>query len=147
MADVKTQAIQLDESISQERSFALLASGLALMAVLLSCIGLYGLMAYSVSHRTGEIGIRMALGATPANVAWPILRSAFVTGVAGVALGLPAVAAGARIVRSYLFGVEPYDPATVAAAVVLLLGIAVLAAWIPARRAARVDPMVALRHE
>jgi predicted permease len=147
MADIKTQAIQLDESIAQERSFAMLASGLALMAVLLSCIGLYGLMAYSVSHRTGEIGIRMALGATPRNVAWPILRSAFLTGAAGIALGLPAAAVGARIVRSYLFGVEPYDSITVLAAIVLLLVIAVLAAWIPARRAARVDPMVALRYE
>jgi ABC-type antimicrobial peptide transport system permease subunit len=104
-------------------------------------------MAYSVSHRTGEIGIRVALGATPANVAWPILRSAFLTGVAGVALGLPAVAAGSRIVRSYLFGVDPHDPATVAVASVLLLGIAVLAAWIPARRASGIDPMAALRRE
>jgi predicted permease len=147
MADVKTQAIQIDESISQEWSFAMLASGLAMMAVLLSCIGLYSLMAYSVSHRTGEIGIRMALGATPGRVAWPILRSSLLTGVAGVAIGLPAVAAGARIVRSYLFGVEPHDPATVAGASILLLAIAVLAAWIPARRAMRVDPMVALRHE
>ncbi|MEN6333683.1 MAG: ABC transporter permease [Phycisphaerales bacterium] len=147
MADVKTQAIQLDESISQERSFAMLASGLALMAVLLSCIGLYSLMAYSVSHRTGEIGIRMALGATPRNVAWPILRGAFLTGAVGIALGLPAVAAGTRIVRSYLFGVEPRDPVTVAVAAVSLLAIAVLAAWIPARRAMRIDPMTALRCE
>jgi len=147
MMDVKTQAIQLDESIAQERSFAMLASGLALMAVLLSCIGLYGLMAHSVSSRTGEIGIRMALGASPRNVAWPILRSAFTTGVVGVTIGLPAVVAGARIVRGYLFGVEPYDPATVAAAIVLLLAIAVLAAWIPARRAMRIDPMAALRCE
>jgi predicted permease len=147
MSDVKTQAIQLDESIAQERSFAMLASGLALMAVLLSCIGLYGLMSYSVSHRTGEIGIRMALGATPERVAWPILRSALLTGVVGVAIGLPAVAVGARIVRSYLFGVEPHDPVTVVVASALLLCIAVLAAWIPARRAMRVDPMVALRHE
>jgi len=147
MTEVKTQAMQRDESISQERSFAMLASGLALMAVLLSCIGLYGLMTYSVAHRTAEIGIRMALGAAPSSVAWPILRSAFLTGVAGVALGLPAVAAGARIVRSHLFGIEPYDPVAVAAAVALLLCIAVLAAWVPARRAARIDPMAALRWE
>lgn len=147
MADVKTQAIQLDESIAQERSFAMLASALALMAVLLSCIGLYGLMAYSVSSRTGEIGIRMALGATPGRVAWPILRSAFLASVVGVAIGLPAVMAGGGIVRSYLFGVEPHDPVTVVVASALLLCIAVLAAWIPARRAMRIDPMVALRHE
>ncbi len=147
MADVKTQAIQIDESISQERSFAMLASGLAMMAVLLSCIGLYSLMAYSVSGRTSEIGIRMALGATPGGVAWPILRSAFLTGAAGIVLGLPAVAAGARVVRSYLFGIEPHDPVTVALAIILLLAIAVLAAWIPARRAMRIDPMAALRCE
>ncbi|MEN6426939.1 MAG: ABC transporter permease [Phycisphaerales bacterium] len=147
MADIKTQAIQLDESIAQERSFAMLASGLALMAVLLSWIGLYSVMAYNVSRRTGEIGIRMALGATPRGVAWPVLRSSLLTGVAGVALGLPAAVAGARIVRSYLFGVESHDPVTMGVAIVLLLAIAVLAAWVPAYRAARIDPMVALRCE
>ncbi len=147
MAEIKTQAIQLDESIAQERSFAMLASGLALMAVLLSWIGLYSVMAYDVTRRTGEIGIRMALGATPRRVAWPILRGSLLTAVAGVALGLPAAVAGARIVRSYLFGVESHDPVTMGVAVVLLLAIAMLAAWVPARRAAKVDPMVALRHE
>lgn len=147
MADIKTQAIQRDESIAQERSFAMLASGLALMAALLSWIGLYSVMAYHVTRRTGEIGIRMALGATPRSVAWPILRGSLLTAVAGVALGLPAALAGARIVRSYLFGVESHDPATMGVAIVLLLAIAMLAAWFPARRAAKIDPMAALRYE
>ncbi len=147
MAEIKTQAIQLDESIAQERSFAMLASGLALMAVLLSWIGLYSVMAYNVTRRTGEIGIRMALGATSRSVAWPILRGSLLTAVAGVALGLPAAVAGARIVRSYLFGVESHDPVTMGVAIVLLLAIAMLAAWVPAHRAAKIDPMVALRCE
>lgn len=147
IADIKTQAIQRDESIAQERSFAMLASGLALMAVLLSWIGLYSVMAYNVTRRTGEIGIRMALGATSRSVAWPILRGSLLTAVAGVALGLPAAVAGARVVRSYLFGVESHDPVTMGVAIVLLLAIAMLAAWVPAHRAARIDPMAALRHE
>jgi len=144
---IKTQYIQLNESIARERCFAFLATTLALLAVLLSCIGLYGLMAYHVARRTGEIGIRVALGATPRNIAWPILRSALLMAAAGIALGVPAVFATVQIVRSYLFGIEPYDPVTLVGAIVLLLVVAVLAAWIPARRAAKVDPMEALRYE
>jgi macrolide transport system ATP-binding/permease protein len=147
LADIKTQAIQLDESIAQERCFAALASGLAILTVLLSCIGLYSLMAYSVTRRIGEIGIRIALGAAPNAVTWSLLRGALLTTTAGLAVGLPVILVVTRIVRNQLFGVEPHDPATIAGASVLLCIIATAAAWLPARQAARVDPMVALRCE
>jgi len=144
---VKTQSIQLDESIARERCFALLTTALALLAVLLSCIGLYGVMAYKVTRRTSEIGIRIALGATPLNVFASVIRNASLLTGAGIALGVPMVLATVRIVKSYLYGIEPYDPKTLISAIVLLLAVAILAAWLPARRAARIDPMKALRYE
>jgi predicted permease len=147
LSDVKTLRIRISENTRQERSFAWLASSLAFLAILQSCIGLYGLMAQSVTHRTGEIGIRMALGSTPRTVAWPILRSALYMAGLGVLIGLPLVFGIVRIIRSYLFGIEPYDPLTFVGAIILMFVIAVLAAWIPARRAAKIDPMEALRYE
>ncbi len=147
LSGIQTLKTKIDENIIQERSFAWLASSLAFLAVLQSCIGLYGLLAHNVTRRTGEIGIRMALGATPRAVAWPILRSAMLLVTAGVMVGVPAVLATVRIVRSYLFGIEPYDPVTLIIAIILLFAVAVLTAWIPARRAAKIDPMEALRYE
>jgi predicted permease len=147
LSGIKTLKAKIEENIIQERSFAWLASSLAFLAVFQSCIGLYGLMANNVVRRTGEIGIRMALGATPRTVAWPILRSAMLMATAGVIASIPAVLIIVRIIRSYLFGIEPYDPATLVGAIVLLLGVATTAAWIPARRAAKIDPMEALRYE
>jgi len=137
----------LAESIVMERFFALLCGSLALLALLLSCIGIFGLMAYSVTRRTGEIGIRMALGARPRDVAWPILREALVLTGIGVALGIPLTLAVTRLLRGLLFGVPPHDPVTILMAVTILLGVAVLAALVPAVRAAKIDPMVALRYE
>ena len=147
ISDVKTLKARISDNTKQERAFSWLASSLAFLAVLQSCIGLYGLMANNVAYRTGEIGIRMALGATQQAVAWPILRSAMLMATAGVIVGVPAVLATVRMVRSYLFGIEPYDPVTLVGAIVLLLTVAIMAAWIPARRAAKIDPMEALRYE
>jgi len=147
MADIRTQKIRIDESIAQERLFASLSTALALLAVLLSCIGLFGLMAYNIAQRTGEIGIRKALGAAPKDVAWPVLRETLVLAGAGVVMGIPAALALVRIIRVYLFGVSPHDPVALAGASVLLVSVALLAAWIPARRATKIDPMEALRYE
>jgi predicted permease len=147
VADLRTQKQLLDNSVLPERLFASLCSFLALLAVLLSYIGLFGLMAYNVARRTGEIGIRMALGAGPGDVARPIVREALLLAAAGLAAGVPVALALARIIRGALYGVQPYDPATIVGGAMILLLIAALAAWIPARRAARVDPMSALRCE
>jgi len=144
---VTTQKLLLRESVALERTLSLLCISLALLALGLSCIGLYGLMAYNVTRRTGEIGIRMALGARPADVARPILREAGLLAVLGVALGLPLALALAFVLSAVIYGIAPYDPVTMVGSGLILLGVAVAAAWIPARRAARIDPMVALRYE
>jgi predicted permease len=136
-----------DANIGQERLFASLCAAVAGLALLLSCIGLYGLMAYHVTRRRSEIAIRMAIGAQPREVARAILREAFLLGAAGIALGLPAVFAATRLVRSQLYNVQPNDPAILAIVTAALLCVALLAAWIPVRRATRIDPMEALRAE
>ena len=144
---VTTQEQLLAESIVMERFFALLCGSLALLALLLSCIGIFGLMAYNVTRRTGEIGIRIAFGARPRDVGWPILCEALVLSGVGVVVGIPMALALTRFIRRFLFGISTHDPATIFAAIVVLLSVAALAAWIPARRAAKIDPMVALRYE
>jgi predicted permease len=147
LEEVATHEQLLAESIVMERFFALLCGSLALLALLLSCIGIFGLMTYNVTRRTGEIGICMALGARPRDVAWPILREALVLTGIGVVAGMPVALGLTRLIRGFFFGVAAHDPATIIAAVVVLLGVAILAAWIPARRAAKIDPMEALRYE
>jgi predicted permease len=147
VSEIRTEDQLREESMSQERMFATLCGSLAVLALLLSCIGLYGLMAYHVSQRTSEIGIRMALGATRGQIAGPILREALLLAGAGGALGLPLALVLNRFVRSSLYDVKPSDPITLGCALVLLVVIGVMSAWIPARRAASVDPMIALRHE
>jgi ABC-type antimicrobial peptide transport system permease subunit len=119
----------------------------ALLAVLLSCIGLYGLMAYNVARRTNEIGIRMALGARPQDVAWPVVRGALLMTTVGTVLGGTGALALARLIRTQLYGVAPHDPITLAGAILLLLVVTAGAAWLPAHRAAKTDPMQALRAE
>ncbi len=147
LANISTQEQVRDGRISEERLFAFLCGALALLALLLSCIGLYGLMAYNVARRTNEIGVRMALGATGRNIGGPILREALLLAGIGVAIGIPVVLGLGRIVRSRLYGVAPTDPVAIAGAGALLIAVAALAAWLPARRAARIDPMEALRYE
>ena len=104
-------------------------------------------MAYNVARRTREFGVRMALGAQPRNIARPILREALLLAAGGLAVGVPAALALTRLIRGQLYGVSPTDPATLLAGAVLLLAVAALAAWLPARRATKVDPVEALRAE
>jgi predicted permease len=144
---ITTQKLAIKESLHLERLLASLCGSLALLALVLSCIGLYGIMAYNVARRTGEMGIRKALGAQPSDVAWPILQEALTLAAIGIAIGLPVALALVRGIRSVFYGIEPYDPLTVIGTVVIMVGVAALAAWIPARRAAKIDPMEALRHE
>jgi predicted permease len=147
LADITTQEAVRDQGISQQRMFATLVSALAGLAVLLACIGLYGLMAYNVTRRKSEIGVRMALGATPGRVARPILREALLLAGAGVGAGLPAALALVQLIKSQLYGVAPFDPLSFAAAALALVLVALLAAWLPARQASRVNPLEALRAE
>ncbi len=147
LEQISTQLQLLEASITPERIFTYLCSALALLGVLLSCIGLYGLLAFMVTRRTGEIGVRMALGAGPRDIAWPVMRSALWMAACGLLVGVPVALALTRVLRSVLYGVTPHDPIAIVAAVVLVLSVAALAAWIPARRAAKVDPMEALRYE
>ncbi len=145
--EVRALSEQVDAAMVQERMMATLAGGFGTLALILACIGLYGLLNYSVARRTREIGIRMALGAQRSRVIGGEVRSAVRLLVLGIVLGLPAAWIASRWVKSMLFGLTPTDPATLAGAAILLTAAALLAAYLPARRASRVDPMTALRHE
>ena len=145
--DMRTIESKIDESLLTERLIASLSAVFGLLATLLAMIGLYGVMAYMVARRTREIGIRMALGALTGNVVWLVMREVLVLTAIGVALGLPIALALSRFVRSQLYGIAGNDPLTIAAATIGLAAIALLAGYIPARRATRIDPMTALRYE
>ncbi len=147
IAEMRTQEEQIRASLGMERLFAALVGSFGLTAALLAAIGLYGVMAYAVSRRTAEIGLRLALGARAGSVQWMVLRDSLRMVVVGMAIGIPAAFALSRLVRSLLFGVSPGDPGTYVASGLLMLAVAALAAWLPARRAASVDPMRALRCE
>ena len=134
-------------SLAQERLVARLATFFGLLALLLACVGLYGVLAYAVAQRTNEIGIRIALGAMRRDVIWLVLREALALVGAGVVIGLLASLAATRTVPTLIFGLKPNDPMTIAAATLLLLAVAALACYAPARRASRVDPMATLREE
>jgi predicted permease len=147
MFKVKTLEAQTLDSLARERLLATLTSYFGGFAVLLACIGLYGLLSYGVSQRTAEIGLRMALGAQPGAVRRLIVRDAAATVLAGALVGAAGALAAARLVRTQLFGVEPNDPTALILATTLLLIMAFAAAYLPARRASRIDPLAALRHE
>ncbi|MFZ0594580.1 MAG: ABC transporter permease [Bryobacteraceae bacterium] len=145
--DVRTQTEQIDDTLSNERLFAALTSGFGLLAVTLASIGIYGIMAYAVARRTNEIGIRMALGAQRRQVLTMILRDTALLAAIGIGIGIAAAAGLTHFVSSMLYDVKPSDPLTLCGAALLLLAIALTAGWWPARKASRLDPMVALRHE
>jgi ABC-type antimicrobial peptide transport system permease subunit len=148
--NVKTQIEQADEQLAMERMFAKLLSLFGLIAQLLAAIGLYGVMAYSVTQRTQEIGIRMALGANRSKVLRMVLRHGMVLTVIGIAIGITAAYVLTKYLESLtsmLFGVKPRDPITFAVTAGVLLLVSLIACLIPARRATKVDPLEALRYE
>ena len=151
MFDVHTLEEEMNAALVQQRLIAMLSTVFGGLALLLACVGLYGLLAFSLVQRTGEIGIRMALGARRADVVWLVVKEALTLVLAGVAVGVPTALLVARLASSQiaglLFGLKATDPATLAAACAILASVAVLAAYLPARRASRVDPIVALRTE
>jgi putative ABC transport system permease protein len=147
MAQVRTLATILENASSQMAFTMVLIAIAAGVALILGMIGIYGVMSYIVTQRTGEIGVRLALGAEPASVAGMIVQQGGVVALGGIAVGLAVSAAGSSIIQSLLFGVSPRDPSVFAATTCLLVGVALLACWLPARRAASLSPLEALRTE
>ena len=147
LSGVTTQSQAIDQTISQERTFAGLCGCFAVLALLIACIGLYGSVAYSVARRTSEIGIRMALGAESRRIVWMVMREVAILAAVGLGTGLAAAYSLTRFVASFLFGMKPHDPLALSVSVLVLVAAAILAGYAPARRASRIDPMAALRHE
>jgi predicted permease len=145
--EVRTMSEEVDQLIDQQRLISQLSTFFSLLALSLACIGLYGVMTYNVIRRTNEIGLRIALGASTGGVLWMILKESLLLLIIGVAIGIPATLAASHAVRSQLFGLSPYDPATLLAAVLVIAAVTLASAWFPARRATRIDPMIALRYE
>jgi predicted permease len=145
--DVTTLHEQVGERMNRETLVAQLVGFFGGLALLLACVGLYGVVAHSVARRTNEIGIRMALGAGSKNIAWMVLRESFLLVIAGLLIGVPAALAAARLISNQLYGLGPGDPVALVGAAVILIGVALVASYFPARRAARVDPLVALKEE
>jgi predicted permease len=147
LVEPRTLRERVDDSIFLDRMIATLSGFFGGLALLLAAIGIYGVMAYAVSRRTAEIGLRIALGAAPGKIRWMVLRDGLLLVALGVAIGLPLALAAGRMAASLLYGVGPNDPLTLTMTITVLLAAGVLAAFLPARRAAAVQPMEALRHE
>jgi predicted permease len=147
VTNVATQSAEIDRTISQEVTFAKLCSGFAILALLIACVGLYGTMSYIVARQVGEIGIRMALGAQRGAVVWMVLRRVLILAAVGLVISVPVAFSASRLLKSFLFETQPNNPGILALAAVVLLGAAILAGYAPARRASRIDPLAALRHE
>ena len=147
LSHVRTEQAEVDDQVRQETILADLGSAFAVLALTIACVGLYGTISYAVARRTGEIGIRMALGAQRRPVLWMVLREVVVLAVVGLAISVPIALGTSRLVASFLFGMRPNDPLALGLAVTILLLAALLAGGLPARRASQIDPMTALRHE
>lgn len=144
---ITTLAARLDDTLIQERLVAKLTSFFGVLALFLACVGLYGIMSYSVAGRTNEIGTRMALGAQRGDIVWMVLRETLLLAAAGIVLAVPTALATTHLVSSLLFGLAPTDPATITMATLLMLAVAAFSGYLPARRASQVEPMAALRYE
>jgi predicted permease len=147
ISDVKTLEEQVERSMPNQRLIAQLSAFFGLLAVFLSCIGIYGLMSYMATRRTNEIGVRMALGAKRSQVLWLVMREILWPVAVGIGIGVPAALVGDRLISSMLFGLRASDPVSLLTAVGILMAVSALAGYLPARRASLIDPMVALRHE
>ena len=147
LGDIAEMPNIVGESVAQPRFRTLLLGLFAAMALILAATGIFGVISYSVSRRTQEIGIRVALGASRAAILQMVLRETLLLAVAGLAVGIPCALAASRLVAHMLFGVSAHDPITILAVAVTLAAVAALAGFIPARRAMRVNPMVALKYE
>jgi len=144
---LKTLESQLDETLLTDRLIALLSAGFGLLATLLASIGLYGVMAFAVARRKKELGIRLALGAQPGLVIWLVMKEVLVLLAIGLAIGVPAAFGLGKYVSTQLYGIDSRDPGVATATVILLALVSAAAGLIPARRASRIDPILALRHE
>ena len=147
VSEIRTQTADIDKTINQEITFARLCSAFAILAMVIACVGLYGAVSYTVVRRKGEIGIRMALGAQRGGVVRMVLRDVMALVAVGLLVGVAAALATSKFVASFLYGVTPNDPLAITLGVITLLAAALLAAYVPARQASRIDPLVALRHD
>ena len=147
VTSIKTLSRQIDEALGREALIAALSSFFAILALMLACIGLYGVLAYAVTRQTREIGVRIALGARAGDVQWLVLKETLALTLAGIVVGLAVALSATRLVASLLFGLTPTDFITISSATLVMVTVALLAGYLPARRASRVDPMVALRYE
>jgi ABC-type antimicrobial peptide transport system permease subunit len=147
VSNITTLKAQIDDSLRQQKVITMLCGFFAVLALLLAAIGLHGTIAYSVTRRTNEIGIRVALGAQRLNILWIAMRETVVLLAVGLIVGAPLAAAFARWIKSFLFGLPAIDAMSVTAAIVTLVLVAMAASFIPARHAAQIDPIRALRHE
>jgi len=147
VVDMKTETQVVSQVLFLDRTFAALSSTFGFLALTLACVGLYGTMAYAVARRTNEIGIRMALGAGRGTILGMVLRETALIVLVGIAVGLPAAWAASNLLKARLFGLSPHDPWSIMLAIVATVVVTAIAGFIPAKRASRVDPMVALRYE